>query len=86
MLSHKIEVLLPDVHKWPINYSISFWEEISFILRDCPAGRQGACALRSVSPIQDLGKFKRLGRTGWQVEMLVGQALIGGPQAFMVRF
>ena len=31
-------------------------------------------------------KFKRLGRTGWHVETLVGQALIGELQAFMVRF
>ena len=31
-------------------------------------------------------KFKRLGRTGWHAETLVGQVLIGGPQAFMVRF
>ena len=31
-------------------------------------------------------KFKRLGRRGWHTEMLVGQVLIGGLQAFMVRF
>ena len=31
-------------------------------------------------------KFKRLGRTDWQLEKLVGQVLIGGLQAFTVRF
>uniref|UniRef100_A0A9L0II71 Lysosomal-associated transmembrane protein 4B n=1 Tax=Equus asinus TaxID=9793 RepID=A0A9L0II71_EQUAS len=29
-------------------------------------------------------EFKRLGRTGWHVEMLVEQVLIGGLQAFMI--
>ena len=31
-------------------------------------------------------KFKRLRRTGWHAEVLAGQVLIGGLQAFMVRF
>ena len=31
-------------------------------------------------------RFKRLGSMGWSTEILVGQALIGGLQAFMVRF
>ena len=31
-------------------------------------------------------KFKRLGRTGWHADTLVGQVLIDGLQAFMVRF
>ena len=32
------------------------------------------------------GKCKRLGRTGWRVEMLAGQVLIGGLETLMVRF
>ena len=44
------------------------------------------CALRSV-PDSEFGvKFKRIGRTDWHVETLVGQVLIGGLPAFIVRF
>ena len=31
-------------------------------------------------------KFKKLGRTGWHAETLVGHVSIGGLQVFMVRF
>lgn len=55
----------------------------SFILQDSSSGRQREISL----PDSGFGvKLKRLGRTCWHTEMLVGQVLIGGLQAFMVRF
>ena len=72
----------------PINYDISFGGKISFILQYRYAGRQGGVWPQISLPNSGFGaKFKRLGRTGWNAETLVGQVLIGGLQAFMmVRF
>ena len=73
--------------KKPINYGISFWEKKSALFRELHLQGDRVCVPLDLSPqFRIRGKFKRLGRTGWHVEMLVGQVLIGGLQAFMVRF
>ena len=72
LLPHKIGVLLPDAPVQPINYSISLWEKRSVLLSR-EAGGVGPQICLSDSGFGV--KFKRLGRTGWPAEMLVGQVL-----------
>lgn len=54
-VTHKIGALSSDTHKEPVIKAPVLGKEISFILQDGSARRQGSCALRSVSGIQGLG-------------------------------
>ena len=59
LLPHKIGLLLTKAHEQPINYSISLWEKRSALFHVINLQELRACALRSVSPFQDLGQNLR---------------------------
>ena len=79
LLLCKNGVLLPDAHK----QANSLWHQLlGSICRET-----GGTCPQICLPSSGFGaKFKRLGRTGWCAETLAGKVLIGGLQAFMVKF
>ena len=71
----------------PINYGVSFWERNQFYSMKLICRETGDLCPQICLPDSGFGvKFNRLQRTGWHTEMLAGQVLIGGLQAFMVRW
>lgn len=71
----------------PINYSISLWGTHQLLFCEIHLQGDKGHVPSDLSPHSGFGaKFKGLGRTGWPAETLMGQALVGGLQAFMGRF
>ena len=87
LLLHRIGVLCPMRINKPINYGIGLWGTNQLLF--CKIDLQGVRGMCPLICLPDSGfgaKFKGLGSIGCRLETLVGQFLIGGLQAFMVRF